>query len=190
MSFRELQAAQQLDGSRQQGSGNYLKKRYRIKACQDTRTQIKAPGGFKKLTLQLLTCGLKNSNKKRVALFEMSNLHHQVRHLTFKRRHLLYQAEISPCLIYRSFHLALQQRQSTFKIRNPRQVLSTAARRAGSRWNSRIRPNSGRRVTVKNQRSTTIIRLEENKQGKITQRRTMLEVAIHSTKYLQNYRVS
>jgi hypothetical protein len=39
---------------------------------------------------------------------------------------------------------------------------------------------------VKVWRSTTIIKLEENEQGKITQTRTMLEVVIHSTKYLQN----
>jgi hypothetical protein len=39
---------------------------------------------------------------------------------------------------------------------------------------------------VKVRRPTTIIRLEENEQGKITQTRTMLEVEIHSTKHLQN----
>jgi hypothetical protein len=136
--------------------------------------------------LQLLASRFNNPNKERIALLKVKDLGHQIRHLTLKRRHPLHQAKRSPSLIYSSLRLALQQRQSTFKIRNPRQVLSTAARRAGSRWNSRIRPSRERRVTVKVWRSITIIRLEENEQGKITQTRTMLEVAIHSTKYLQN----
>jgi hypothetical protein len=67
------------------------------------KNTTKAPGGFKKLTLQLLTCGLNNFNKKRVALFKMSNLRHQVIHLTLKRRHLLHQAKRSPSLITAAF---------------------------------------------------------------------------------------
>jgi hypothetical protein len=39
---------------------------------------------------------------------------------------------------------------------------------------------------IKVQRFIIIFRLEEKGQGKITQTQTMLEVAIHSTKYLQN----
>jgi hypothetical protein len=39
---------------------------------------------------------------------------------------------------------------------------------------------------IKVWRFTIIFRLEEKGQGKITQTQTMLEVAIHSTKYLQN----
>jgi hypothetical protein len=39
---------------------------------------------------------------------------------------------------------------------------------------------------IKVQHFTITFRLEEKEQGKITQTQTMLEVAIHSTKYLQS----
>jgi hypothetical protein len=79
----------------------------------------KAPGGFKELTLQLLTCRFNNSNQEGVALLKMNNLGHQLRHLTFQRRHLLHQAKRFTSLIHGSFRLVLQQGQSTFKISNP-----------------------------------------------------------------------
>jgi hypothetical protein len=46
MSFRELQAAQQLDGSRQQGSGNYLKKKIQNKGMSRHKNTNKSTRGL------------------------------------------------------------------------------------------------------------------------------------------------
>jgi hypothetical protein len=96
------------------------------------KNTTKAQGGFKELTLQLLASRFNNPNKERIALLKVKDVGHQFRHLALKRRHPLHQAKRSPSLIYISFRLALQQRQSTFKIRNPRQMHSAAARRVGA----------------------------------------------------------
>jgi hypothetical protein len=57
--------------------------------------------------LQRLTCRFNNPNQEGVVLFKMNNLGHQIRHLTFKRRHLLHQAKRFLSLIHDSFCLAL-----------------------------------------------------------------------------------
>jgi hypothetical protein len=48
----------------------------------------------------------------------------------------------------------------------------------------------GGQTTIKIRRSAIAIGLEGKGQGKITQTQSMLEVAIHSTKYLQNIEFS
>jgi hypothetical protein len=89
MPSQEPQFAQKPDDPRRQGSSKYLKNK-EIKIYETTRTQQKAQGGFKKLTLQLLKHWFNNFNKERVALFKMNDLGHQIRHLTLKRRHPLH----------------------------------------------------------------------------------------------------
>jgi hypothetical protein len=50
-------------------------------AYKITGMQQKAQGGFKELTLQLIACRLDNFNKKRIALFKVNDLGHQIRHM-------------------------------------------------------------------------------------------------------------
>jgi hypothetical protein len=65
--------------------------------------------------------------------------------------------------------LTLQQRQATFKVWNPWQVLSTSTRGMRRRWNPRLGHIGGWRVTITIRRSTGIHRLE----GKRIKRRQL-----------------
>jgi hypothetical protein len=78
-----------------------------ILACKIKGAQQKPKGASRKLTLQLLASRFYDSNKERVAFFEMNNHGCQIRHLIFKQRHPLRQAKRFPSLIHSFLRLAL-----------------------------------------------------------------------------------
>jgi hypothetical protein len=112
------------------------------------------------------------------------NLGHQTRHFIFKRRHLPHQTIRLPSLVQGRLCFTLQQRQATFEVWNPRQVLSTSTRLTRRRLNPRVGHIGGRRVTITIRWSTGMHRLEgKRRKGKTTQKHIEWpSVTLHKSK--------
>jgi hypothetical protein len=93
----------------------------------------------------------------------MHNLGNQTRHFIFKNGYLLHQAIRFTGLVHNSFRLTLHQRQMTFEVRNPRQVLNASARRTRSRRSRSVKRIGRRRPTTTIHRSTSTLTLEGKK---------------------------
>jgi hypothetical protein len=75
MPFQELQSAQKLDDPHRRDPSKNLQK-YKFQHAKVKGAHQKTQGASRKLTLQLLASRFYDSNKERVAIFEVNNLGH------------------------------------------------------------------------------------------------------------------
>jgi hypothetical protein len=75
----------------------------------------------------------------------------------------LHQAIRFTGLVHSSFRLMLHQRQTTFEVRNPRQVLNASASRMRNKRNRRVKHIGRRQPTTTAHRSTSTLTLEGKK---------------------------